>query len=900
MMGFEIQRQCSRPCRREPATKGPGTALVIAATLLAPGVAQAQFTPISGTGYARQEVAESYQGCPGTLNKLTEGDGGGVKQTFPVNLPFSFRFYGREETTLSLFSGGAIAFPGGQSLSINNSALGSTSSPNGLVAVFWGDLELLSSNNGFLGTSVSGQSPNRTFCIEWNNFNDEQVNGALLNFKVVLHEGPAGRIDIHYGPATGSTGSYTATMGLEDQSGGRAFDLRTPACSPSCNDPDFRALSGRRITLIAPQRDLVAGEVQPPRFAFIGGRAEARVGVASVNDADLGPFEIALEASDDPRFTGAVPVGNAQFTLAPFETLAAAVPFSVPTSFQPNQRVFLRATVDGPGAIQEVDESNNTAVSSGSILLIPGGPDLVVSAASASTARAVPGEPVTVSARVENLGSQAATFDVSAVLSTNPVISGDDARLADQTLTLAGGEGQTVDLSFTVPTEIRPRRYYLGVVADPDQQVAENEELDNARAAGTLTIENDQVTVITRRLPSAILGEVYTAFINATGGSGQFTFEIVGGELPAGLGLSRSTGELFGRPSALETTQFTVRAVDATDGSRTGEASLELTVVEEPSPLTVVTRSLPSATVGGQYRFQLVAAGGQPEQAENRTWSGIDLPAGFAVTSEGVLEGAATAPGMLPIEVQVTDGIETARRTLELEVVASPTLAIVAKPLPEASLGSPYTFQFEAVGGETPLLWRLADAQDLANTGLDLSEDGELAGTPTEAGRYQIEVRVVDRDGVLDEATFVLTVRPDAQLRFVTESLPAARVGVSYDQGIAATGGVPPYEWSVVDGRVPAGLTAVVASTFNELRIVGVPEESAESSTLLIQAVDEEGRTQVRAFSLQVEPAPEVLDQPEDGGCRASRTGGARTTALVWLGLIGWAATRRRSSTGPR
>ena len=46
-----------------------------------------------------------------------------------------------------------------------------------------------------------------------------------------------------------------------------------------------------------------------------------------------------------------------------------------------------------------------------------------------------------------------------------------------------------------------------------------------------------------------------------------------------------------------------------------------------------------------------------------------------------------------------------------------------------------------------------------------------------------------------------------AALNIDTTSLPGGTVGVAYSQGISASGGTPPYGWSVTAGSLPPGLS---------------------------------------------------------------------------------------------
>src|SRR5581483_11099867 len=59
---------------------------------------------------------------------------------------------------------------------------------------------------------------------------------------------------------------------------------------------------------------------------------------------------------------------------------------------------------------------------------------------------------------------------------------------------------------------------------------------------------------------------------------------------------------------------------------------------------------------------------------------------------------------------------------------------------------------------------------------------------------------------------FTLTVGPPVSI--TTTSLPDGQVGVAYHAVLAATGGVPPYSWSV-SGSLPGGLTLAADGTIS-------------------------------------------------------------------------------------
>jgi hypothetical protein len=88
-------------------------------------------------------------------------------------------------------------------------------------------------------------------------------------------------------------------------------------------------------------------------------------------------------------------------------------------------------------------------------------------------------------------------------------------------------------------------------------------------------------------------------------------------------------------------------------------------------------------------------------------------------------------------------------------------------------------------------------------TGLTLNTTtGVISGTPTVNGTYNFTVQVTDT--VPNSATKALSiVITGSALIITTTSLPQGQVGVPYSTTIHATGGTPPYVWSVTFGAIP-------------------------------------------------------------------------------------------------
>jgi hypothetical protein len=72
--------------------------------------------------------------------------------------------------------------------------------------------------------------------------------------------------------------------------------------------------------------------------------------------------------------------------------------------------------------------------------------------------------------------------------------------------------------------------------------------------------------------------------------------------------------------------------------------------------------------------------------------------------------------------------------------------------------------------------------------------------------------------GDAPDGEVIISYTPVAPLALTTTSLPAATLGTPYSAALAATGGVPPYTWSVTSGKLPTGLslnpaTGVISGT---------------------------------------------------------------------------------------
>ena len=95
----------------------------------------------------------------------------------------------------------------------------------------------------------------------------------------------------------------------------------------------------------------------------------------------------------------------------------------------------------------------------------------------------------------------------------------------------------------------------------------------------------DAPAITTTTLPGGTVGSPYHHQLQATGG-GFILWELFSGELPDGLTLKQTTGEINGTPTAEQTAQFTVRALNSVGNDK---KELSITITNAPAAEHTIT-----------------------------------------------------------------------------------------------------------------------------------------------------------------------------------------------------------------------------------------------------------------------------------------------------------------------
>jgi large repetitive protein len=373
--------------------------------------------------------------------------------------------------------------------------------------------------------------------------------------------------------------------------------------------------------------------------------------------------------------------------------------------------------------------------------------------------------------------------------------------------------------------------------------------------AFSLTIATAPVITTSSTLQKGELNAVYSQSLAVSGGVPPFTFIQTGGTIPAGLSLSAG-GTIGGTPTTTGTTNFSVKATDSLGGNTS--KNFNITII---TGLSITTASeLPAADTGIAYSKTLAATGGLAPYSWSKQ-SGT-LPPGLDISTAGVISGTPTTVGNYVFVIQAIDSLGgLAARSFTINVAEGPVIT-TESPLPDGEIKIAYSQTLTVNGGVAPYTW--SKQAGTLPTGLSFS-GGTLSGTPTTAiGPVSITFKVTDSLGVSTTKVLTITIVGSPVIS-TTSPLPGGEVGLLYSRNLAATGGVPPFTWTIQTGTLPAGLSLNTNGT-----ISGTPT-TAGTSNITLRVTDSLGASITKSFTLTIVAIPAITTAAPlpDGGINA-------------------------------
>ena len=578
----------------------------------------------------------------------------------------------------------------------------------------------------------------------------------------------------------------------------------------------------------------------PPGLTLTQGPASTGVISGTPNTVGTFPFKIQLSDSTNP----------ANSVTKPFAiTIGAGVTITTPPTLS-------NATV-GTAYLQTLAAAGGVQPYTWSPV---GALPAPLAALSLSAAGTISGTPtaagtgsftVTVTDFVGGTNNQKFTLTIvtAPAITTTSLPNGTVAVAYSQTLAATGG---TSPYTWAVTSGSLPSGLSLStagaIAGKPSAAGTSSFTVQLTDATGVTASQKLSLTIVasvTITTPSPLpTGEAaigYSQKLAASGGTPPYTWSLTGsGALPSGLTFSAS-GLLAGTPATAGTFNFTVQATDS--NKVTASTAFALTIAG------ALAISTPAALSGGSlnssYSQALAASAGVGPYTWTLATGSLPLPPGLSISPAGIVSGVPTATGTFSFTATVTDSLAATASRLFTIVVAKGLTITTSPALPGATVGIAYSEALQAAGGTAPYTW--SNLSGSLPPGLSIGSNGSVTGVPTAAGSYSFTVLVIDSLARQASLQLSLTVAP--ALSISTNSLPGGTIGSAYSQSLGATGGTPPYAWSLLSGALPGGLTLSTGGT-----IAGTAS-AAGSFSFTVQVADSLAVTATKKLAITVAAA---------------------------------------------
>jgi Putative Ig domain len=377
---------------------------------------------------------------------------------------------------------------------------------------------------------------------------------------------------------------------------------------------------------------------------------------------------------------------------------------------------------------------------------------------------------------------------------------------------------------------------------------------------------NAPLTVNNTDLPSGTVGVPYTSPAIETGGTGPYSVTLAYGSLPLGLALNNNL-TVSGTPTEAGDFFFEASVTDAW-GNLDPYSYHYLTTY--PMPVIITPLSPPSAAAGSLGVSVMISG------------TGFVVP----VTGEGVTPGSTVtwSTGGTPIELPATVVSTTLiQATIPGGLLTTPVTAVirVVQPNGAPSNAAPFTVSAPVISSLTPPgaiaggnaftltvngAYFLHESQASSfsqivwgSTPLTTTfVNGNTLTAPIPASLIatagSVPIHVTNPGGIPSNSVNFSIVPPIPPLQISTTSLPQGTVNVPYSAGVTASGGTPAYQFSVVGGNLPPGLTMSSSGG-----IGGTPTQAGQFR-FTAQVTDSAGATTSAGLTITVVPPPLTLN----------------------------------------
>ena len=281
-------------------------------------------------------------------------------------------------------------------------------------------------------------------------------------------------------PGTVTPGTYYVGAVADDQT----------SVSESDETNNSRSATNATVVSARPTIDLAVMQISAPTHGTVGGTIAVTSTTENVGSEAAEAFRVGLYLSTDATVsTTGQEIGSCSVSaLAAGESAACNIDVTIPASVAPGT-YYVGAYADDQDAVTESEEANNSLVASNPTGLEVAAADLVVVDVTAPATGTIGGT-VQITSSTENPGgTEAGAFRIALYLSTDATITTADVPLAWCPISsLAPGDDVSCSPSVTIPGSTAPGTYYVGAIADDQDEVKESNETNNALVASNPTV----------------------------------------------------------------------------------------------------------------------------------------------------------------------------------------------------------------------------------------------------------------------------------------------------------------------------------------------------------------------------------------------------------------------------
>jgi len=379
-------------------------------------------------------------------------------------------------------------------------------------------------------------------------------------------------------------------------------------------------------------------------------------------------------------------------------------------------------------------------------------------------------------------------------------------------------------------------------------------------------------------LPIALVETNYTNLVTleATGGwsddPGEYTYEVIGGSMPEGFGLTPD-GVVTGCSAVVTSSTFLVQVTD----SQGRTATLEMTLLVELPRAPVFEEGFEGSLVGGGWTQER-----HPQTGNNISWQitayeekGFQLPIYNAHSPKKFawFYGVPSAGSIMNVKL--------VSESLDLSQAPNNTRLSFWHIMQQQGGKQDQLTVFYRISKNDPWVQLVNYRDNVTNW------THRVVQLPNLSSTYQIafEGYALGGRGV---GVDTVSITDDAAAPIITtlSTLPGSFRGFPYYTALSAIGGMPPYSWALVSGALPPGLTMNTDGEISGTSTVSM------SAAFGVEVMGADGKASTNLFTLRIlEPGDIPFEEKFD----------SPTLPEGWTverqGSVDWVITRGTTST---